>query len=572
LDQALIAFEYELPGEAGRRPDVVLVLPSGHLLVIELKDRATVHVSDLDQVTAYARDLTEYQSASHGLRAHSVLALTKTKTGAKPIIRQGVTIDWPTDSRFAGLEALVLETLDDIVAETAPQDWLMGEYAPLPSLIRAAVDTFRRNPLPHIKSVRASRVPHVLEWINSLTAEMQQRRQHALVIITGTPGSGKTLIGLQAVVDQADSGVKSLYISGNGPLVAVLQDALDRLTSDRPARSLMRGMMELKRYATRSAAHAPAEFYVFDEGQRAWTTVSDYPGSEIQLLIDVASRREWGVVVALIGIGQEIWQKEQGDIQTWARDFLGSNRHGRQWNIFAADELAPLIATGAGPDVKVHQNHDLHLDRSLRSKRILELHNWIDAVLSPLPGSAAKPVAGSLHESGFPIYVTRSRHLAEGYVRGLYEQIPDKSFGWVASSQSTSRIEGLDVLPLLKTRFTSENPRVYGGWFNSVANDPRSSRSLREAAKEFSCQGLELDFVLMQWGMDLVWRNASWHVPSGTRRRSERPREHTFNAYRVLLSRAREGFVIHCRDSATIERLQACGVVLLEDAERSVAA
>ena len=572
LAGALIAFEYELPGEAGRRPDVVLVLQTGHLIVVECKDRSTALVSDLDQVTAYTRDLTEYHSASHGLHPHSILALTKTKPLAKPVIRQGVLVDWPADGRLQGLESLVLKVAGEAMGSIVPQDWLHGEYAPLPSLIRAAVETFRRHPLPRIKSVQASRIPQILDWLGALVVEMQKQHQQALVIISGTPGSGKTLIGLQAVVDQADRGVKSLYVSGNAPLVAVLQDALDRLSTDRPARSLIRGMMEIKRYATRSLRHAPAEFYVFDEGQRAWTTVTDYPGSEIQLLIDVASRRDWGVVVTLLGVGQEIWQKEQGDLATWVRDFLASNRHGRHWNVYAAEDLSNMVGAGALFDVELHQNQDLHLDRSLRSKQILDLHQWIDLLLSDMPAAAARPFATALHEKGFPIYVTQHRALAEQYVRGLYEEMSEKSYGWVASSQSTTRLEGPHVLPLLKTRFMSENARVYGGWFNSPHDDPHSCRSLHEAAKEFSCQGLELDFVLLQWGMDLLWRGTEWHIPAGTRRRSEHPREHTFNAYRVLLSRAREGFVVLCHDAATIERLQGCGVLLLEDVSAALAA
>lgn len=554
LAQALIAFEYELWGEAGRRCDVVLVLPTGHVLVIEFKVADDLRLADLDQVVGYARDLKGYQSNSHHLAVDAMLVLTKAPAAlVPPPTHAAVLIDRPADRRLAKVIRWAQRCLAQPVQAIDPLQWLDGDYEPLPVLIKAAADIFARNPLPQIRTIKESHIPELLTWLDSLIERAAAQQEHYLVLITGRPGAGKTLVGLECVARQNGRNYPANYISGNGPLVAVLQDCLERLGAD--AKAMIRGMYEFKRdtVGRKRWPYYPRVF-VFDEGQRAWVEVNDFHGTEIQLLIEVASRAPWGVVIGLLGEGQEIWKKEDGSIQKWLQDFEQSDRRDARWQVFAPE--GKVVATET-----VHTKPFLHLHTTVRAKQTLHLHRWVNALLEDVPPADVSAHAERLHTQGFPVYVTDNRQAAEAYVRYRY-QASGKLFGWVASSQSKDSDRNPHGLPQIERPRTFLAKRVYGRWYNDG-----ECRLLKQACSEFGCQGLELDFALVYWGRDLQWTGSGWHVPPGTRSKTGKPVEHTLNVYRVLLTRAREGMVIYCPNAATAARLRACGVADLVEAQ-----
>lgn len=545
LHSTLVVLEYELPGEGGRRPDVVIVLQSGRILVIECKNRAEARMADLDQVLGYARDLSEYHSESHDREVTPILALLR----PNPAPAVGHRTQVLTVSGGSLVE-LASQIASDPGGEYDPVQWLEGEYAPLPHLVEAVIQTFNERSLPRIKTVGSSNAPRAVQTVMDAASYARDNDAHVLVLVTGAPGSGKTLVGVETTIRAYQAEMPSMYISGNGPLVSVLEDALDRAGAEGAAKSLVRHMYRLKSDLTRNDTTAPANIYVFDEGQRAWTSVKNYEGSEIQLLIDAASRSDWGVVVGLIGEGQEIYKQEHGSPSIWLDNLKGANTRGKTWEAW----------TPAGVEGADRQISELHLDRNLRAKSATRLHEWVEAVLVSNSGLAAS-IASELQGAGYPIHVVADRLSAEDYVIHLYQEAEDPRYGWLVSSQNK---RGRDP-DGIECRYVPPNmkKRVWGAWFNAPADHPESCCQLQRACDEFACQGLELDFALVYWGKDLLVDAGNLTLGGKGRSWSDDPLKHTLNVYRVLLTRGREGMVIVATDPSVRQFLESCGCTRL---------
>ena len=212
-----LILEYELPFEGGRRPDVV-VLAGDSILVLEFKERPGVSRADIDQVDAYARDIQDYHSASRNRRVLPILVLTS--RGALNDTFEGTPIIGPD---------FLPATLGELAGHGPQMDlatWLAGSYAPLPTLVSAARRVFEHEPLPLIKRAESAGIPALLTWLRDLVERARERHERHLVLITGVPGSGKTLVGLQFVHLSRGIEPDAVFLSGNDPLVTVLQDAL----------------------------------------------------------------------------------------------------------------------------------------------------------------------------------------------------------------------------------------------------------------------------------------------------------------------------------------------------------
>lgn len=561
--ETLVALEYELPGEDGRRPDVILVTPNHEIFVVECKNRRRAGTPALDQAVRYKEDLEAYHSETHDRPVHPYLGLLRDDAVTpEAATDHPVTVLTPSDTVLVRLQDDLRRALKTGSQSYDPETWLRGDYAPLPHLMQAVIATFEERELPRLKSVHSSNVPDAVDTIHQLATEAQDQQKHILALVTGAPGSGKTLVGVESTIRASQDGIDSLFLSGNGPLVAVLQDALDRAGAAGAAKGLVRPMYKFKQGVTRNLNSAPARVYVFDEGQRAWDADKNknYDGSEIELLLDVASRRDWGVVVGLIGEGQEIYKGEEGALETWLSEYRRVTGDDASWELAMPDrDVTPDM--GHGP---VHRETCLHLDMNIRAKSAHRLHEWVEAVLAGRVDAAAD-LSYDLQQAGYPIHVTSSREQAETYVQRLFEEAPDPRYGWVISSahRKGSDPEGMSA-PYVRTW---EMTDVWGPWFNAPPGDPASGCQLEIPCPEFGCQGLELDFVLVFWGDDLTWRDGEWLVRDGVRDWSEDPREHTINAYRVLLTRGRERMVIRCREEDTRRYLERCGATPIVDLE-----
>ena len=476
------------------------------------------------------------------------------------------------------------------------QAWDRSAYHPVPTIIEAAEHLFAEHDVSEIAHAHAD--VHNLELTTkSLIAAVQDAQsQHKKIIcfVTGVPGSGKTLTGLSAVhsselrIGGQPAGV---FLSGNGPLVkivsaALVKDARKRMKTDEAKRRfphLSRMYTHsLRAYQNQDPSDLPYEHVVvFDEAQRAWDRAKsmkkfDRNESEPETMFRIMDRhRDWAVIVALVGGGQEIYDGEAG-LSEWGKALSERFPH---WEIRVSEEAllggpsvagSPLFPNGRPTNLTIVEQRDLHLSVSVRSFKAESINLWVNAVLNGR-ADAAREVASQIAD--FPILLTRSltelRETLARVTRG------SRRNGLVASSGALRlRAHGIEV--------SSGFCRGYGyaHWFLSPREDYRSSYQLEVAATEFECQGLELDWVGVCWGDDLIrsasgdsWDYRALRGLKWSNIKDPRNRSYLLNRYRVLLTRAREGVVIWvpegdssdptrdpARLDATADYLLRCGV------------
>jgi len=553
--------EYELPREGGRRPDVV-ALQNGVVVVIEFKERNVPLSAHVDQVQAYARDLKNYHEMSHELEVIPVLIPTAYKGQRAEIA--GVSVLRPND-----LGAFLVEHAGRNTGKVIDaKEWVNSIYAPLPSLVSAARLLFQRQELPRIKRAHSARIPDVVNHVLAICHEAAATETKHLVFLTGTPGSGKTLVGLQLAHSErledlrvargrGGNGAPAVFLSGNGPLVEVLQDALG-------SRAFVDGMKKfIEYYSFKRPELVPSEHVlIFDEAQRAWDEdhMEAKHGtrmSEPRALLQIASRLpKWSVVFALVGEGQEIHKGEEAGLIQW-KDAVQNLQQNGHWVIHGPEKLEAMFSGN-----EFHANDLLNLTTTLRSHLASNLHKWVGMVLSTNGRnlSELRTSAMQLRDEGFSIYVTRSLEEAKQYARARYEGATNSRYGLLASRYAKNlRSLGVDNT----YHFQRAEQLKVGPWFNQEPLHPLSACALARPATEFECQGLELDFPIVCWGDDILWNTNGWFIEAARRRSVKNPVTVTTNAYRVLLTRGRDGMFIFVppgdKFDATFNLLVAAG-------------
>lgn len=517
-----VVFEYELPLEGGRRPDVIVLGPS-KIFVLEFKQDPTLSRSALDQVAAYARDIAEYHSKSHGTPVIPYLIPTKT---------QGIQ---ETRDAVLVLSPDKIAAHFDAVLETTPLDlneWLEGDYSPLPTLIAAAKMIFSNERLPAIKRAESYGVSKAVQRLKQIAANSEANSERALAFVSGVPGAGKTLVGLQFVYESSDLSSQAIFLSGNGPLVEVLRDALKSkaFVSDLHA--------FIKTYGTTSKV-PKQNVIVFDEAQRAWDSnymmiKKSIPHSEPELLIAIGEKIPgWSTLVGLIGHGQEIHTGEEAGIDGWNKA-IDSVHATSDWKVYAPPRFSKNF-----PGKAVVEYEELDLDRTLRSKQAEKLHLWVAHLLL---GNLreANSISDQITLQNFPIFVTRNIEEAKNYVSSRFQGEISKRYGILASSKDR-------VLTKygINNDFQSTKIVKNAKWYNNNLGEPGSCCNFEETVTEFGCQGLELDMAIVAWGNDFLWTGSKWEIRKmRTLIPQEDPYQLRLNSYRVLLTRSREGLVI----------------------------
>lgn len=550
--------EYELPRES-RRPDVIL-LENGTILVVELKGKAAPTRADLDQVSAYARDLRCYHAEC--AERPVVPVLVPTLADALETTIDDVRVAGPR-----GLHQLLLRIANELSGPPiTPEAFLDPDaYQPLPTLVRAARDLFAREPLPTIKRARAATDPAV-DRITEIAHEAAATGSRRLVLLTGIPGSGKTLVGLRLVhagflddlAVERGSGKPSapaVFLSGNGPLVEVLQDALSDAGGG--GKVFVRGVKEyVKQYSRARTSVPPEHLLIFDEAQRAWDAdhvarkhADQDPKSEPEHFVEFAERiPEWCVVVGLIGTGQEIHAGEHGGIEQWRRAVEGC-RDPDAWTIHAPAELEEVFLGG---DLRTEWEPSLNLDTELRFHAARSLHEWVETFIAEGPTEKAARLGDRLWDEGYRFLVTRDLAAAKAYAHDRFDENPDARYGLLASSKAKDLPEHGVNNSFAATRFR------LGPWYNARKEDPRSCCNLTDVATEFSSQGLELDLALLAWGSDFLLVEGEWSAGrSGRTKYVDDTLGLRRNVYRVLLTRGREGTVIYVPESSIYDNTHA---------------
>lgn len=517
-----LVLEYELPLEGGRRPDVIITAPD-KILVLEFKQDPKINRAYMDQVFGYARDLSEYHSKSHEVVVIPFLVPSRSNNLIEE--RDGVKIVSP--DKMAAVLSEFEEELPISISE-----WLLGEYAPLPTLIQAARMIFQNERLPSIRRAESLGVGDAVIELQKIAKESETNNQRSLAFISGVPGAGKTLVGLRFVYESSSNSANSIFLSGNGPLVEVLRDALKAKAFVRDLHSF------IKTYGT--TEKIPTQhIIVFDEAQRAWDAEhmgvkNDVHFSEPELLIKIGEKLpNWANLVGLIGHGQEINSGEEAGIAGW-NQAINSESAKSNWKIFTSSRFKDEF-----PNSEVTVIDKLDLSKSLRSRRAEDLHEWVASLLEGRIAHASK-LAHKIISSGFQIHLTRNLDEAKKFIQMLYQEDPEKRYGILASSKDTC-LPNYGIL----NGFQDTKKIKYAKWYNNPAGEAGSSNNLEDVVTEFGCQGLEVDCALVAWGNDLLWDGTSWQM----RRLRPKFKQHDplalrKNSYRVLLTRSRDEIVI----------------------------
>ncbi|MFN6955535.1 MAG: DNA/RNA helicase domain-containing protein [Acetobacteraceae bacterium] len=550
-----VALEYDLL-RLEKRADAVL-LTDRAILVLEFKT-TDASPAALAEAEDYALDLRDFHAGS---RAHPIVPVL-VSGGARfaapaqpPLLWQGVLP--PIACAPEELGAL-LAWVQSTAPPGAPLDgaaWLAAPYRPVPGIVDAATMLYARHGVADIAAARAdaANLRGTSDAIARAIAAAKRDHAKTVVFVTGIPGAGKTLCGLNAVFGAAKQD-GAAFLSGNAPLIAVLREALARDAVSRGARkpqaerevkaAIQNVHRFLEDHALDPARVPPERLIVFDEAQRAWDEkkarqgTQNRPGrltmSEPAHTLEIMGRHEgWAVVVALIGGGQEINTGEAG-IAEWGRVIGADPRWGAVAGPGVVDAPDPLRRLADGRPLWLRLDPALDLTVPLRAVRDASVAEWVEAVLA---NDAARAAAIAAAADEFPVFLTRDldalRAALRRFARGL------RRAGIVRSS-GAKRLRGEG----LAAEVTADE---VPDWFLNRFPDVRASDALEAAATEYACQGLELDVVGVAWGGDLVREAGGWAARrfAGTRWQAERSEAHyVLNTYRVLLTRARAETVI----------------------------
>ncbi len=608
-----IIFEYDIP-RLGKRIDVVL-LYRGIIFCLEFKvGEADILEADVDQVLDYALDLKNFHKFSQDKVIVPVLVATRYPRASESV-KMSVYDDQVVNPLVTGETGLI--SLIEAVVRRFPNetpvdpDWIISPYAPTPTIIEAARSLYENHSVENITRHEADKVStdRTIAYILSVIERSKVGLEKSICFVTGVPGAGKTLVGLDVAIKQTYQGQNApvkdegaVYLSGNGPLVAVLTEALaqdnykrcraegedKKLTDSR--REVAKSIQMIHRYRdnmlakiknpvengvleidpTKAVKMEEAGFgevehvAIFDEAQRSWThkrlaeylkrggtygnklKVPNFPVSEAAFLIwSLDQREDWATIVCLVGGGQEINTGEAG-IGEWIKAI---NEHFPHWKVYISPKLTEAeYAEGRVNELlrdntNVTYSDDLHLGVSLRSFRAEKLSTFVHALLS------FEPEAAALYreiKDNYPIVLTRDMVKAKAW---LHSKVRGTERTGVLVTKESARYKpmAIHILP------SGDENAVH--WFLEDKTDTRSSNYLEDAATEIQVQGLELDYTCLLWDADMRCENGQWHfyrfngqtkwneIDANTESKQDQIK-YMLNAYRVLLTRARSGMVI----------------------------
>lgn len=565
-----IFFEYSIP-RMGKRIDVLLIIHNV-IFILEFKvgDKSFLQ-SAVDQVMDYALDLKNFHETSHVHLITPILIATSAPSEIFSVntTPQNDNILFPIKTNEQDIKEVINAVLQFADGELIDAEhWTKGRYSPTPTIIEAAMSLYNEHSVADLTKSEAENLSETSNYILELIEESKIKKVKSICFVTGVPGAGKTLVGLNIATKSLEkgNGETSVFLSGNGPLVDILQEALTRDKVKREKEKgnrLRKGEVKSQVKVFIQNVHhyrdeylkddkAPVDHVaIFDEAQRAWDLAQtadfmkrkkgkpDFNFSEPEFLISCLDRhQDWAVVVCLVGGGQEI-NKGEGGISEWI-DSL--NRSFPEWNVHISSRLTDS-EYGAGSTIEqlkprkdVIFKDELHLAVSMRSFRAEHLSLLIKNLLD-LDIVESKKVFEIIKEK-YPILLTRdvanARKWLKEQARGT------ERYGIVVSSQA-QRLKpfAIDV----------RSPMDPVHWFLDDKNDVRSSFYLEDVATEFHVQGLELDWTCVTWDADFRYSPKGWEPFSFVgdkwhHIKKEERKQYLKNAYRVLLTRARQGMII----------------------------
>ena len=565
INDGYIIFEYTIP-RIGSRVDAVYIV-NGIVFLLEFKVGTDKYERGaMNQVIDYALDLKNFHRESHNRLLVPMLVATKALESTFDIdeMKPGILEVLKCNANNIGnaIKQVVMKNNEDSFNAV---DWLNSSYAPTPTIIEAAQALYGGHNVTDISRNDASAINlnQTTEAINDIIEKSKKEKRKSICFITGVPGAGKTLAGLNIANERHrfDENEHAIFLSGNQPLVDVLQEALARDEQKRcggkkaEAKTKAKAFIQIIHHFRDDAIsteEAPYEkVAIFDEAQRAWTEdmlsgfmarkkgISNFNMSEPEFLIEIMDRHEdWAVIICLIGGGQEINTGEAGLIE-W---FSSLRKNFAHWDIYISSKITDSEYTRGIPvqelfkGLKYETVDTLHLAVSLRSFRSENVAGFVKALLD-----VEKNTARELYEkmeNDYPIALTRDLNVAKKWVR-------EKAYGTerygITASSGAKRLRSYGIWVQSKIEAAI--------WFLNSEDDVRSSYFLEDTATEFDIQGLELDWTIVCWDANLRFEKDKFGYYSftGSQWMNINKEENILylkNAYRVLLTRARQGMVI----------------------------
>jgi len=581
IPNSQIAFEYAIP-RMGKRVDVV-ILYKGKVFVLEFKVGAREYSNfAAEQALDYSIDLKNFHEQSHYLEIIPLVVATEALACELNIKQYPDGVFFPVKTNKSNIASIIEKISIEYKCTKIvnPDTWFNSIYKPTPTIIEAAQALYKGHSVKEISrsDSGAINLGATSETISEIIDSSKVKHRKSICFVTGVPGAGKTLAGLNIANERhnVDEGEHAVFLSGNGPLVDVLQEALARnevLEKKGTDQQLTKNQALIKTKAFIQNIHhfrddalqnnlPPVErVAVFDEAQRAWTLkqtssfmarkkgISDFAMSEPEFLISVLDRhKDWAIIICLIGGGQEINTGEAG-LPEW---FAAIQKNYPHWDVYVSNKLTDQEYTNGEniysslTDKQLTVKNELHLSVSVRSYRSEKLASFVKAILDSNEREA-KSLFLQL-QNDYPIVVTRNLDRAKQWLRS--QARGGEGLGLTASS-GAYRLKpyGIHIKSAIE-------PKV---WFLNSSNDVRSAGFLEDVATEFDIQGLELDWTCIAWDANLRKRSGGWEYKNfrGTEWQNindEVRKRYLLNTYRVLLTRARQGMVIFIPEGSKTDR------------------
>lgn len=561
-----IIFEYDIV-RLGKRIDVILLIK--HMVFsLEFKNGKNVFTAqDAQQAEDYALDIKNFHKESENLYVCPILIATdapkykkEQSLGCYPdgqvhLQRENIETVIPKVMKLTGMYG------DDEQIDF--ERWFNSPYHPTPTIVAAAVEAYTTHDISEIANSEAGQddIDKCEQRINEIIDYAQSNRKKCICFVTGVPGAGKTLVGLDVVAKNLNKGDENLsvYLSGNGPLVEVLREALkksvrqkEKVTRETEAaiNALIQSSYAFKKDNADNRVGPTAEnILIFDEAQRVWniekmTKKHDnnplMSVSEPHLLYRIMDRHEdWAVMICLVGLGQDIYDGEVG-INEWFRCGIEDFENWEMFyspSIFSQTEDKNINQTAIEECNRCHAVEELHLSTSIRSFRADKQSKFVDAILDNKPDQA-RIIYNEIKDK-YPVYLTRDISVAKKWAK---EQVRGSQRCGILACSSAQRLkpEGIYV----PTEIDVKN------WFLADTDDLRSSNMMEIVASEFKVQGLEIDWAVVCWDADLrrkndhEWDYFNFRGSKWQHRNKEEQQRYLVNAYRVLLTRARQGMIL----------------------------
>ena len=608
-----IIFEYVL-SRVNMRIDVVLLMDD-IVYSLEFKNnKKEFDEADINQADGYGYALKNFYEVNRDKYVVPILIATKApdsicSKGSDLGIDKLFSLFMANTNKMEEYIDLIRSKYgsDVIYTEEEFENWIKSPFKPNPTIIESARSIYMNNQVDEFFKFDAGEENlKITEMtVESIVKDARDNKKKIICFVSGVPGAGKTLVGLDLAGKSRhnnENGMpEAVFFSGNGPLINVLTEALGRdayrLNStkyNKPSRAVndvkvfIQDLHAFKQDIISSKKKEIEEnVLIFDEAQRVWdedklkdwfikkgADKSYYGLSEADLLLETLNGKDWGVIVALVGLGQDIYTGENG-LGVWFKSLLEKHT---DWDIRLSKEIFDQSADNLEEfkelllaNKRVEENSGLYLKTSIRTPRARNLSEFTEAVLNNEPEKAKSALEKF---ADYPIFLTRDLKRAEDFV--LTNARRKERIGKLCSSNSK-------ILGKYSHQFDNINTWHFADWMlNETGRD--SSNSLVYAASEFNIQGLEIDWSLLGWDMDMYYTDGKWHeqrmlTKKLFKKSTEIQKKHILNSYRVLLTRARKGIIIYIPKTndfpdmydlakyydSTYEYLKKCGIKDIDD-------